>query len=58
MIGLAFEIVDSRQQAKNKDSDQAKLFLKYKAVDPTFMDIFHYAFNHCGILTGKCNLFH
>ena len=52
LMGLAFEVHDSKKMAKNGD-DQS-LEKKYKHVDPAVVDIFHYAFAHSGILTGLC----
>ena len=59
---MAFEIFDTsklRREAKTdvgQDGDEERrnneLKLKYKAVDPGPVDIFHYAFSHAGILTG------
>ncbi len=48
LMGLAFEVHDSEKQ--NSDSDI--LERKYKTVNPSALDIFHYAFSHAGILTG------
>ena len=55
MVGLAFEIHDSRKvdedQDDDKKTDQA-LIQKYVHIDPTIPDVICYAYCYIGILTG------
>ncbi|XP_069942145.1 lysophospholipid acyltransferase 7 [Cherax quadricarinatus] len=58
LIGVCFEVHDTwrkRGEAKKNDDEkraQLELELKYEEVDPSPMDIFHYAFCYIGVLTG------
>lgn len=59
VIGVCFEVHDTwlkRGQIKKLEDKekitQLELELKYEEVDPTPMDIFHYAFCYVGVLTG------
>ncbi len=64
MVGVAYEIHDTRvrriQWEKRKEEEEeddeeresARLTMHYKDVDPSAVDIFHYAFSHAGLLTG------
>lgn len=63
VIGVCFEVHDTwlkRGQIKKLEDKekiaQLKLELKYEEVDPTPMDIFHYAFCYIGVLTGTLHL--
>lgn len=60
MIGVAFEYHDGQKWLKEKKKSDANdpdpeldNRLRYKFVDPNFIDIFHYGFTHAGLLTGK-----
>ena len=44
LMGLAFEVHETHKNELEK---------KHKSVNPDARDIFHYAFSHSGILTGK-----
>jgi hypothetical protein len=46
LMGLAFEVHDSGEASDNLDQ-------KYRKIDPSLLDMFHYIFTHAGILTGK-----
>lgn len=63
LIGLAFEIHDTKKlelemeaALKNNEAisevESKKLQLKWKGVNPSLVDTFHYAFGYTGILTG------
>ncbi|XP_045601058.1 lysophospholipid acyltransferase 7 [Procambarus clarkii] len=58
LIGVCFEVHDTwrkRGEAKKEDDEKKvklELELKYEGVDPTPLDIFHYAFCYVGVLTG------
>lgn len=63
LIGLAFEIHDTKKleleieaALKNNEAtsevESKKLQLKWKSVNPSLVDTFHYAFGYTGILTG------
>ncbi|KAK3871125.1 hypothetical protein Pcinc_023689 [Petrolisthes cinctipes] len=59
VIGVCFEVHDTwlkRGQVKKLEDKEKKaqleLELKYEEVDPSPMDIFHYAFCYVGVLTG------
>ena len=47
LIGVALEIADA--ESRKEDDATAK---RYKSVDPSPIDIFHYVFCHAGVLTG------
>lgn len=57
LVGLAFEINTSSEIKKKRDAsiktDEEKSEAEANFVDPTAIDIFHYAFNYVGVLTGK-----
>lgn len=57
LVGLAFEVNQTylKKAKKEENSDNKDLILKeqYNAVEPNFIDIFHYSFNYIGVLTGK-----
>ncbi len=58
MVGVAFEIHDTKRRrekaAKEGGPDEEeRLVMKYKDVEPSALDIFHYAFSHAGLLTGS-----
>lgn len=57
LVGLAFEINTSSEIKKKRDAssktDEEKSEAEANIVDPTPIDIFHYAFNYVGVLTGK-----
>ncbi|XP_042217763.1 lysophospholipid acyltransferase 7-like isoform X3 [Homarus americanus] len=59
LIGICCEVHDTwrkRGEAKKEEDKEKKaqleLELKYEEVDPSPMDIFHYAFCYVGVLTG------
>ncbi|TRY68844.1 hypothetical protein TCAL_03048 [Tigriopus californicus] len=59
LIGLAFEIHDTEKleleikSTENADEvETKKLQLKWKGINPSLTDTFHYAFGYTGILTG------
>ncbi|XP_046366660.2 lysophospholipid acyltransferase 7-like [Haliotis rufescens] len=54
MIGLAFEIHDSRMAVFKEDATQEekRLIKKYVHIDPSFSDIFSYAYCYIGMMTG------
>ncbi|XP_071547166.1 lysophospholipid acyltransferase 7 [Panulirus ornatus] len=59
LIGICFEVHDTwRKRGEMKKIDdkekkaQLELELKYEEVDPSPMDVFHYAFCYIGVLTG------
>ena len=57
MIGVAFEVHDSEKTRSNPKSEDTS----NRPVNPALIDLFHYAFNHAGILTGpyyKYRTFH
>jgi len=73
MVGLALEVHETAKNKKllkeakaadkkldsNTDLKQVELALEYQGVDPSFLDVFHYAFCYIGVLTGKkpsCNI--
>lgn len=65
VIGVCFEVHDTwlkRGQIKKLEDKekiaQLELELKYEEVDPTPMDIFHYAFCYVGVLTGMLHQNH
>jgi len=43
--------VDETKAAIDRYED-LQLKLKYEEIDPSVVDLIHYAFNYCGILTG------
>ena len=63
MIGLAFEVHDSVSKRKKHPSENTKdvdgetdseLELELRSIElPAAQDVFHYAFGHAGILTGR-----
>lgn len=60
LVGICFEVHDTwkkRGQLKKSDNEEDKknlaIQLKYEEVDPSPMDVFHYAFNYVGVLTGN-----
>lgn len=60
LVGICFEVHDTwkkRGQLKKSESEEDKknlvIQLKYEEVDPSPMDVFHYAFNYVGVLTGN-----
>lgn len=64
MVGLAFEVHDTYEMARkvevshgDKEVDKVQvesnyLALLFRKVEPTFLDVFHYAFCFVGVLTG------
>ena len=48
LIGVALEIAESRKATTENDD----VTMRYKSVDPSPIDIFHYVFCHAGVLTG------
>ncbi|XP_046654481.1 lysophospholipid acyltransferase 7-like [Daphnia pulicaria] len=66
MVGLALEVhetaknrrllKESNSADKKQDSitdvKQVELVLEYQGVNPSFLDVFHYAFCYIGVLTG------
>lgn len=59
LVGICFEVHDTwkkRGMLKKSESEEDKknlvIQLKYEEVDPSPMDVFHYAFNYVGVLTG------
>ncbi|XP_063223459.1 lysophospholipid acyltransferase 7 isoform X1 [Bacillus rossius redtenbacheri] len=56
LVGLAFEVQDTavaKAKARDKSEDSDTNIQEVAAsVSPGFMDIFHYAFTHVGVLTG------
>ncbi|XP_068227150.1 lysophospholipid acyltransferase 7 isoform X2 [Palaemon carinicauda] len=59
LVGVCYEVHDTwkkRGLLKKEEDDEIKtklkLELKYEEVDPSPVDIFHYAFNYVGVLTG------
>ena len=67
-MGLAFEVYDSKQVGGGKVigdkvgggnvvGDKVgggnSLEHKYRKINPSFLDMFHYTFTHAGILTGQ-----
>jgi len=65
LVGLAFEVHDTFQlkkhlygvqtdklQDEKTDFADLELKIKFQQVQPTFLDIFHYAFCYIGVLTG------
>ena len=70
MVGLAFEVHDTFQLKKHlygvqtdklqdakTDFADLELKIKFQQVQPTFIDLFHYAFCYIGVLTGDICLF-
>lgn len=67
MVGLALEVhetaknrrllKESNSADKKQDSitdvKQVELVLEYQGVNPSFLDVFHYAFCYIGVLTGN-----
>ena len=58
LMGLAFEVYDSQQVVGgnvvgDKVVDGNFLEQKYRRINPSFLDMFHYTFTHAGILTGQ-----
>lgn len=52
LIGLAFEVNTADSAKKAKDEKLSKEEINYLQIEPCFIDIFHYAFNYAGVLTG------
>ncbi|KAB7506011.1 Lysophospholipid acyltransferase 7 [Armadillidium nasatum] len=59
LVGICFEVHDTwvkKKKLKVTESDeekqQVKLELKYEEVNPSGIDVFYYAFNYIGVLTG------
>ncbi|GFU03704.1 lysophospholipid acyltransferase 7 [Nephila pilipes] len=52
MVGLAFEIQGTRIDDKTKLLKNADLLKKYQKINPSFVDVFHYAFCIAGVLIG------
>lgn len=54
MVGIGFEIHDTHTSSKREDcsSEEMALVKKYQEVDPSFIDIFLYAFCFLGQFTG------
>ncbi len=46
LMGLAFEVFDSGETSSGLEQ-------KYRRIEPSLLDMFHYTFTHAGILTGK-----
>ena len=46
LMGLAFEVFDSEEV-------DTSLEHKYRKINPSILDMFHYTFTHAGILTGQ-----
>jgi lysophospholipid acyltransferase 7 len=70
LVGLAFEVHDTFQlkkhlygvqtdklQDEKTDFAELELKIKFQQVQPTFIDIFHYAFCYIGVLTGDISSF-
>ena len=53
LMGLAFEVYDSQQVVGDKVVGGNALEQKYRRINPSFLDMFHYTFTHAGILTGQ-----
>jgi hypothetical protein len=67
MVGLALEVHETaknrrllkesnsadKKQDSNTDVKQVELALEYQGVNPSFLDVFHYAFCYIGVLTGN-----
>ena len=64
MIGLAFDVHDSRSLHKKEESvgdtqedvEQKQLLIKYTAIDPSIKDIVCFSFCYIGLLTGKLDI--
>ncbi|XP_015925006.1 lysophospholipid acyltransferase 7 [Parasteatoda tepidariorum] len=52
MVGLAFEVQETRCAKEKNKSHNFDLLYKYKKVEPSFLDVFHYAFCIAGVLIG------
>ncbi|GFR16589.1 lysophospholipid acyltransferase 7 [Trichonephila clavata] len=52
MVGLAFEIQGIQMDDKTKQLKNADLLKKYQKINPSFIDVFHYAFCIAGVLIG------
>ncbi|PRD23071.1 UNVERIFIED_CONTAM: mboat7 [Trichonephila clavipes] len=52
MVGLAFEIQGIQIDDKTKQLKNADLLKKYQKINPSFIDVFHYAFCIAGVLIG------
>ncbi|XP_054711368.1 lysophospholipid acyltransferase 7-like [Uloborus diversus] len=50
MVGLAFEVCESKRMEKSED--KTVVAKNYKQINPSFCDIFHYAFCMAGVLIG------
>jgi len=35
------------------EEQELRLLMRYRAVNPSAIDLFHYSFSHAGLLTGK-----
>lgn len=59
LVGLAFEVnqtyLAKKKRKESSETVDKDLILKeeYNAVEPTFLNIFHYSFNYVGVLTGN-----
>lgn len=52
IIGLAFEAHQAFVLKNKKDDNEETFDVNQYNFDLTFLDIFHYIFNYCGVLTG------
>jgi lysophospholipid acyltransferase 7 len=56
LVGLAFEVNTTYNSQKKRDNSEKSQNEKDEdeanRIDPTCVDIFHYAFNYVGVLTG------
>lgn len=57
MIGVAYEIFDSRHNEEllkeDPSNSEIQLMTRFQGIDPGILDLFHYSFNHSGLLTGN-----
>ncbi|KAG8181101.1 hypothetical protein JTE90_003150 [Oedothorax gibbosus] len=52
MVGLAFEVQGNHPENKSKELKNANIIKKYQTINPSFVDVFHYAFCIAGVLIG------
>ena len=62
MIGIAFEVHDTWKLDKEmsalddkseEEKERVRLQTRHRAVNPSSMDVVHYALSHAGLLTGE-----